>query len=413
MHGEGPWYLRAPVRLTFLLVVLAGVAAYGVPRIVRAGGWGSAHGCSTGTPPPLAKLTPVALGRALGASGADQLIGEGFPDVEGLAEPTQAWTDSIPSVLPTGAAVDGGYEIRWWSDQYDHQSVDVFVFATAADARAYVRMAARARCRRLAISYSTPELPGGRGLFWNNPVAASQGDVFFARGNRAYRLTEVGPGDLASRLLVDIAQRLACELPEAGCRHPVSPGALDPAGYFASDTLPLPVTGAREVGGAGLPPGHRVPGLPVWVSDRPSQDALTFAAGLAGVFQWTGLWPVLWSGPGDPAGYMAGLRKHARFRTRIPRLGPGSVRVDRTLNPFELYGAYRTPRYRLLLVPCRRPADAAAVLGLGRGDAELSDALRSWEDRYRAEPVAFGPGDLELAASAPPPHAPHLLQIVF
>ena len=405
--------MRPPVRLAFLLVVLAAVAAYGVPRIIRGGGGGSAHGCWAGTPPPVAKVTPATLGRVVGASGADQLIGEGFPDVEGLAEPMQAWTDSIPSVLPTGAVVDGGYEIRWWSDQDDHQSVDVFVFSTAAEARAYVRMAAQTRCRRLATSYSTPELPGGRGLFWNNPVAASQGDVFFARGNRAYRLTEVGPGELSSRLLVDIAQRLACELPGAGCRHPVAPGELDPAGYFAATTLPLPVTGARDVAGAWLPPGHRVPGLPVWVSDRPSQDAVTVAAGLAGLFQWTGLWPVLWSGPGDPSVYLAALGKHARFRTRIPPLASGSVMVNRILNPFELFGAYGTPNYRLLLVPCRRPADAAAVLGLERSDAEISDALRFWEDRYRAEPVAFGPGYLEFAASASPPGAPHLFQLVY
>jgi Domain of unknown function (DUF4253) len=101
-----------------------------------------------------------------------------------------------------------------------------------------------------------------------------------------------------------------------------------------------------------------------------------------------------------------------------PFVGPfddlaGGTQQRRFRNPFAILASQqrqlnvndRGP-YRLLLIPCRRPADAIATVGLELsgliGDGLISATLRSWETRFGATVVEFGAGRLVLAVGAPP-----------
>lgn len=58
----------------------------------------------------------------------------------------------------------------------------------------------------------------------------------------------------------------------------------------------------------------------------------------------------------------------------------------------------------LLLVPCRRPADAIAAIGWDHSFIPLpmtAAVLRSWEDRFGAVPIAIEPSSILLAVDAP------------
>ncbi len=90
-------------------------------------------------------------------------------------------------------------------------------------------------CRRFgAISYPVAEPPGATSLIWDNPEGFLQADIFFSRGNRAYRITVVPPGpanQVPSRVdggrLLATPQQIACQLRDAGCDTP--PAATEPA----------------------------------------------------------------------------------------------------------------------------------------------------------------------------------------
>lgn len=219
-----PWWGKAHVRLIVLLALLAGVAAYGVPRIVhRFNGASDIVPCVAvhiGTQPlwSLAKLNAV-----VSASGLPALVGDGTVDDRGLQVPDAAWTDRYPmpksspdpAITPSG----GGYEIRWWSLDNDHQGADLFAFSTASDAARYVRTAATTNCRRNATVCSVRQPAGGRAVIFTNAVAALQADVLFARGTRVYVTSEVPPigTRLPPRQLIAIPAGMACELRDAGC----------------------------------------------------------------------------------------------------------------------------------------------------------------------------------------------------
>lgn len=215
---EHVWWGDPRVRLTVLLVLLVAVAAYGAPKIIGnlEGNAAPRPACAPGPFPVDATLTASTLEPAVAASGIWRLVGGGTQDTEGWQGPIAAWTDGFPSTAGAGGV---GYEIRWWSARGEHQLVDLFVFANPAQARAYVRQATSTRCRSNGSAYSTTRLAGGRGFVWRNPFGFLQGDVFFARGDRAYRLGEVGPAsDRDGQPLVQAAQQLACALPDAVCR---------------------------------------------------------------------------------------------------------------------------------------------------------------------------------------------------
>lgn len=205
--------------------------------------------------------------------------------------------------------------------------------------------------------------------------------------------------------------------------------------YVARRLGKLPRTGRPNIAGVQLPFGRRANGISVWETSRSAADAVGLASKLAGAFPRTGLWPVLWSFPDEPSSYMdgpdgeseiPGINVQRSLRTlwqRYSRQGPpfsGSFdrlarasQQHRFRNPFSIFASQEQQldpndrgRYRLLLIPCHRPADAIAAVGLELsgliGDGLISAVLRSWESRFGATVVEFGAGRLVLAVNAPP-----------
>ncbi|HWD64852.1 MAG TPA: DUF4253 domain-containing protein [Solirubrobacteraceae bacterium] len=75
----------------------------------------------------------------------------------------------------------------------------------------------------------------------------------------------------------------------------------------------------------------------------------------------------------------------------FPGLAAGTLH-PRPLNPFALFSNSPVEQdipgpYRLMLLPCRRPADVLSRVGyeiIGPTDATFSAILRSWENRFGA-----------------------------
>lgn len=174
----------------------------------------------------------------------------------------------------------------------------------------------------------------------------------------------------------------------------------------------------------------------MWSSDRPVRNAVALARRLASAFSRTGLWPVLWLDQDDPSNYMDGAlgvdgiahvnvarflasrwaalrRTGPPFVGGFPGLASGPAR-RRAENPFSTFARYRSQigrvdsgAYSLLLIPCRRPADAISVVGFelsGPTDGSWSALLRSWEDRFGAYLVMLTPAGRTVFAVNSPPH---------
>jgi hypothetical protein len=139
-----------------LLVLLAAVASYGIPRIVSEGADAVVQGCSPGAVPGPARLTVSAIEHAVTSSGLSSLVGHGSLDIQGFQEPSAAWSDDPPPSNPTSSPpaadsrVDAGYEIRWWSPANDHPR------------RGLLRVSQRGRRRTVRTSGSVGSLPKGR-----------------------------------------------------------------------------------------------------------------------------------------------------------------------------------------------------------------------------------------------------------
>lgn len=188
-----------------LLAILTGVAAYGVPRIAgyvsgTPSSLGATGGSACRVPPgesPLLKWSLAQLDTAVATRGLRSLMDGGTADIQGLQEPTAAWSDGDPADVhspdPSITPADAGFELRWWSRRRDHQAADLFVFPSPDDAARYVSQAASPRCRNGAASYAISQPARGRALVWTNPEGYLQADVFFSRANRAYRIVEVPP----------------------------------------------------------------------------------------------------------------------------------------------------------------------------------------------------------------------------
>lgn len=232
---------RPPVRLLVLFVVLAGVAAYGVPKIVSDVSAAPASASSCATPPPTTRETLAQLAR-LTARLRPLLAGRAV-EVQGLQEPAGMWTDQPPTGPPRlsgSTTVDAGYEIRWWADDQDHLALDVFHFNSARAASRFVSEAASTRCRRDATAPAVTQPSGGRGLLWTNPDDAREADVLYSRGASAFRLVNVPPLtylDGAYRLddqeLIGAAEAMACQVASAGCGRLRPLRTLTPGGFDA------------------------------------------------------------------------------------------------------------------------------------------------------------------------------------
>jgi hypothetical protein len=213
-ESRAPWWAQPRARLAVLVAVLAGVSAYGVPRIV-AEGFGRAAAvpvCPPLVPPTVRVDRPDMQGL--------WPLAKGGGDVSRDRDDTgDAWTDQRTVPLRRAA----GYMLVWWR-RHEVLSASVFAFRSAADAAAYVAAAGSTRCRGPARAFGISRPAGGRVVVWTNPVLNLQADVFFARGDRVYRITEV-PADAWNKVprAVDVGryalmtERVACELPEAGC----------------------------------------------------------------------------------------------------------------------------------------------------------------------------------------------------
>jgi hypothetical protein len=211
----------------------------------------------------------------------------------------------------------------------------------------------------------------------------------------------------------------------------------------------LPVAGTPTLAGVALPPGRPVAvreggDAVMWSTDDVVDDAHALAVALAEAWPVTGLWPLLWEWAQEPAssycspwgiasadaidavqaGAVIARRWSemfsylgpeepmpgwaAPFTREPPGLAPGQCSPDRaSAAPFRAHlAAHGRARCRLLLVPCRQPADALAAMGWdGPQEIELADLaaiLRSWEKRFGAVPVAFSPAALQVAVAAPP-----------
>jgi len=194
------------------------------------------------------------------------------------------------------------------------------------------------------------------------------------------------------------------------------------------------------IAGIHLPAGHReslgLPGTPtttgLWETNRSGDDAIELAERLAAAFPKTGLWPVLWNFPDEPSSYMDGpydlaaasesasptLRllwnkqagKYLFPNMTFPGLAAASTSFTHR-NPFAIFAAHQNGSfdpgdYRLLLIPCTRPADSLSAVGLELSnhftDGQISSVLRSWEQRFGANVVMFGAGTVVLAVDSPP-----------
>jgi hypothetical protein len=179
---------------------------------------------------PPARWSPAEVEHLVAGVGIRPLAGAGRLDIEGPQDPMSAWSDQYPSDAsprdPFLVPALAGYEVRWWSPVGVHEGADLFVFATAADAARYVRRATSTRCRHAgAISHPVSAPTGAVSLVWDNPLGDLQGDVFFARGRRVYRVSSVPPGpadqrprDVDVARLLETPEQIACELTDAACR---------------------------------------------------------------------------------------------------------------------------------------------------------------------------------------------------
>ena len=217
------------------------------------------------------------------------------------------------------------------------------------------------------------------------------------------------------------------------------PVAASAARYRAKVPGRLPANGDPVVDGIRLPAGHRgAGGVPMWETAGATPEAVLLASRLAVAFPRTGLWPILWEGSDEPSSYMErggdvaaiGRESVSRllprmwhqavaasgagppFSASFPGIAPPSPRA-RPSNPFMLFYGERSHMilddlgpYRLLLIPCRRPADAITTVDFQLITsvrlADISTVLRSWEDRFGARVVLFGSSAVILAVASPP-----------
>jgi hypothetical protein len=176
----------------------------------------------------------------------------------------------------------------------------------------------------------------------------------------------------------------------------------------------------------------------MWETATATPDAVLLASRLALAFSRTGLWPVLWGFADEPASYMdnggnvaaiarqpvaqllSRLWQDARrgdsnrppFQGPFPGVAPRAPQGPPS-NPFALFYANRHAMmgddlgpYRLLLIPCRRPADALTAVDFHLITSmpleDISTVLRSWEDRFAAHLVLMGSSAVILSVGSPP-----------
>ncbi|GEM_PF-2741732 len=201
--------------------------------------------------------------------------------------------------------------------------------------------------------------------------------------------------------------------------------------YFAACPGGPPSSASAAVAGVKLPPGHLETGesgATFWISDDYLERPAAIAGELALRFSQTGLWPLGWSWDFEsPQGYAEAEVDLDEVTTLDVAEVLSSAWEDYGFDPAQFLGLadgssqpgeidafsildgaepwIQRPGRRLLLVPCTRPADSLAVLGL-HGErlppGRLCAVLRSWEERFSAFLIDLSPSSVTLAVHAPP-----------
>jgi hypothetical protein len=227
-------WTKPAFRLAVLLACLA--ALIGVAVIRFGGSASSARGASACVPGRLPSVPEVGPARLLALR--ESLLeavtrAGGRRYAGGIAVPLAFWSDDPPAAIGASRAAGGrwpaSYEIRQWSGTGYNVATDALEFAGAPQARRFFAAAGATRCHRFGRSAAALLPPEAQILTWVNPDAAAQSDVFLLRGTRVYRVAVVRGSDLpalpaasARKLTVATAERLACELPNAGCTRAVA-----------------------------------------------------------------------------------------------------------------------------------------------------------------------------------------------
>jgi hypothetical protein len=230
MRGRSALLRNGWIRLGALLVILAGLVAYGVGSgELSFFGAGSGTASAAECPPPgLPALATVSRPRLLDQIHLFERIGAengGTPYEWGPAEAGYAWSDAEPGFtrLPAAATQPGGYEMRWWFPDRSDVVIDGFAFEDAGAAEEFLTLAAARTCRVDASAVAAELPPGGRHLSWVNPDGVAQEDALLRRGRRVYRVSVVLPGSggrvtpSGRRAGFDLVDELACTLPGAAC----------------------------------------------------------------------------------------------------------------------------------------------------------------------------------------------------
>ncbi len=240
-------HLRA-VLLVAALVAVKAVLLVGPLKIIGSdhaepsGGAGTpsgnvfAAGCPGSDAPELALVSGQKLDalRARVSSLVPPRFGRTYQS--GAIDSRDVWSDDSPSssAAPgfSGSKQPDGYEVRWWvrrsNDTEDDVAADVLQFKSAAEATRFKARASDPRCRHAAAAEALPLPSGASILYWVNPDAAPEWDVYLVRGRFVYRVVYVPPeylvtGGPSERRAIArsraglTAVLLACSLPEARC----------------------------------------------------------------------------------------------------------------------------------------------------------------------------------------------------
>jgi hypothetical protein len=193
--------------------------------------------CKPDQLPQLASVTPDELAALRANAEAAIAPAHGFGYEWGRISPSQVWTDNDPEPTTLQASrvarPPGGFEVRewtpdpqWGSSYRDDVAADAFLFATAAQARAFFDDASRASCHNSASTARARQPAHARALSWVNPDGEREEDLFMLSGRLVYRLADVRPQNHQpppSRAEVDegfaTVEALACGLPHARCVH--------------------------------------------------------------------------------------------------------------------------------------------------------------------------------------------------
>ncbi len=172
----------------------------------------------------------------------------------GIVPTEDVWSDDTPRRIRDSRLAGGRYpasfEMRVWAERPRSIAgldvvADAFLFDDPIHAHRFFEEAAGTYCHPHSSALPAPLPPAARNLIWDNPDGVTQEDVFLLRGSLVYR---IGTVTERQRGLTTV-NRLACELPEAGCatratRAAPRRGAARPSGRASSRRSLGPARGA-------------------------------------------------------------------------------------------------------------------------------------------------------------------------